>query len=171
MGFSCSSTSEILHVHLQYILICTTHISSIWTVAHQASLPMEFSRQEHQSGLHFLLQGILPTQGSNLHLLCLLHWQADSLSLLHLGSPIQQTHIANGQHIACVGLCESVSHSVMSDSEMPCPQPARLFCPWSSPGKNTGGDSHSLLQRIFLTQGSNWGLLHCRQIIYHLSHQ
>ena len=31
--------------------------------------------------------------------------------------------------------------------------------------------SHSLLQKIFLTQGSNPGLLHCRQIIYHLSHQ
>ena len=31
--------------------------------------------------------GILPTQGSNLCLLCLLHWQADSLPLLHLGSP------------------------------------------------------------------------------------
>ena len=31
--------------------------------------------------------GILPTQGSNLCLLCLLHWQADSLPLHHLGSP------------------------------------------------------------------------------------
>ena len=31
--------------------------------------------------------------------------------------------------------------------------------------------SHSLLQRIFPTQGSNQGLLHCRQILYHLSHQ
>ena len=30
---------------------------------------------------------------------------------------------------------------------------------------------HSLLQRIFLTQGLNPGLLHCRQILYHLSHQ
>ena len=29
---------------------------------------------------------------------------------------------------------------------------------------------HSLLQEIFLTQGSNLGLLHCRQILYHLSH-
>ena len=28
-----------------------------------------------------------------------------------------------------------------------------------------------LLQRIFLTQGSNLGLLHCRQILYRLSHQ
>ena len=31
--------------------------------------------------------------------------------------------------------------------------------------------SHSLLQAIFPTQGSNWRLLHCRQNLYHLSHQ
>ena len=31
--------------------------------------------------------------------------------------------------------------------------------------------SYSLLQRIFLTQGSNRGLLHCRQILCHLSYQ
>ena len=30
-------------------------------------------------GCHALFQGIFPTQGSNLHLLCLLHWQADFL--------------------------------------------------------------------------------------------
>ena len=54
----------------------------------------------------------------------------------------------------------------------PCgPYPARLLCPWNSPGKNHGVGSHSLLQGIFLTQGSNPGLLHCRQILYPLSHQ
>ena len=37
---------------------------------------------------------------------------------------------------------------------------ARLLCPWGSPGKNTGAGCHALLQRIFLTQGSNPGLLH-----------
>ena len=36
-------------------------------------------------GCHFLLQGIFPTQGSNPHLL---HWQADSLPLNHLGNHI-----------------------------------------------------------------------------------
>ena len=41
---------------------------------------------------------------------------------------------------------------------------------WDSPGKNTGVGSHILLQGIFPTQGSNPGLLHCRQILYHLSH-
>ena len=35
------------------------------TVAHQAPLSMGFSRQEYWSGLHFLLQGIFPTQGLN----------------------------------------------------------------------------------------------------------
>ena len=34
-----------------------------------------------------------------------------------------------------------------------------------------GSSVHSLLQGIFPTQGSNPGLLHCRQILYHLSHQ
>ena len=38
------------------------------------------------------------------------------------------------------------------------------------PGKNIGEACHFLLQGIFLTQGSNPGLLHCRQILYHLSH-
>ena len=37
--------------------------------------------------------------------------------------------------------------------------------------KHTGGVvCHFLLQGIFPTQGSNLGLLHCRQILYHLSH-
>ena len=50
-------------------------------------------------------------------------------------------------------------------------QPARLLCPWNSPGKNTGASSHSLLQKILLSQGLNPGLPHCRQVLYHLSHQ
>ena len=37
--------------------------------------------------------------------------------------------------------------------------------------KNTGVGSYSLLLGIFPTQGSNLGLLHCRQILYCLSHQ
>ena len=50
-------------------------------------------------------------------------------------------------------------------------QPATLFSSQNSPGKNTGVGRHFLLQRIFLTQGLNPGLLHGRQILYHLSHQ
>ena len=40
-----------------------------------------------------------------------------------------------------------------------------------SPGKNAGVGCHALFQGIFPTQGSNPGLLHCRQTVYHLSHQ
>ena len=42
---------------------------------------MGFSRQEYKSGLPFSTQGFFPTQGLNLCLLNLLHWQADSLPL------------------------------------------------------------------------------------------
>ena len=38
-------------------------------------------------------------------------------------------------------------------------------------GKNTGVGYHALLQGIVLTQGLNQRLLHCGQILYHLSHQ
>ena len=37
--------------------------------------------------------------------------------------------------------------------------PSRLLCPWASPGKNTGVGCCTLLQGIFLTQGSNLSLL------------
>ena len=46
-----------------------------------------------------------------------------------------------------------------------------MNCPWNSPGKNTGVSSHSLLQGIFLAQGSNPGLLHCRWTLHSLNHE
>ena len=61
----------------------------------------------------------------------------------------------------------SKSHSVVSNSL----QPHGLYCPWNSPGQNTRVGSHSFLQGIFPTQGSNPGLLRCRWILYQLSHQ
>ena len=77
-----------------------------------------------------------------------------------------------------LGLCSKhslslcVSHLVVSDSFRPHGlQPTRLLYPWDSPGKNTGVGCHFLLQQIFPTQGSNPGLPHCRQTLYHLSHQ
>ena len=42
---------------------------------------------------------------------------------------------------------------------------------WDSPGKNAGVGCHSLLQEIFPTEESNPDLLHCRQFLYHFSHQ
>ena len=48
--------------------------------------PWHFPGKNTGVGCHFLLQGIFPTQGSNLCLLHLLHWQVDSLPFCHLGS-------------------------------------------------------------------------------------
>ena len=56
-----------------------------WAAACQAPLSMRLSRQEYWVGCHFLLQGIFLTQGLNP---CFLHWQADSLPLRHLASPM-----------------------------------------------------------------------------------
>ena len=65
-------------------LSCVWFFATPWTVAHQASLSIGFSRQEYGSGYHALLQGIFQTQGSNPWLL---RWQVNSLALSHQGSP------------------------------------------------------------------------------------
>ena len=62
---------------------------------------------------------------------------------------------------------ESESCSVVSDFLWP----HGLYSPWNSPGQNIGVGKLSLLQGIFPTQGSNPGLLHCRQIPYQPSHK
>ena len=64
-------------------------------------------------------------------------------------------------------LCERESRSVVPDSL----RPHGLYSPWNSPGQNTGVGSLSLLQGIFLTQESNQGLWHGRQILYQLSYE
>ena len=84
---TCFAPCMVLARLLQSSLFVT-----LWTIACQAPL----SRQEYWSGCHALLQGFFPTQGLNLSLLCLLHWQVDSLPLEeplcssknHLRSPL-----------------------------------------------------------------------------------
>ena len=46
--------------------------------------PWNFPGKNTGVGCHFLLQGIFPIQGLDRHVLCLLHWQVDSLPLRHL---------------------------------------------------------------------------------------
>ena len=65
------------------------------------------------------------------------------------------------------GQSESESHPVMSDSLWP----HGLYNLRNSLGQNTGVGSHSLLQEIFPTQGSNLGLPHRRRILYQLGHK
>ena len=75
----------------QSLCVCVSH-SVVWlfatprTAALQAALSMELSK-DTGVGCHFVLQGIVPTQGSNPSLLCLLHRQAGSSLLALPGKP------------------------------------------------------------------------------------
>ena len=60
-----------------------------WTVALQAPLSMEFSRQEYWSGLPFPSPGDLPSLGIEPKSLRFLLWQVDSLPVSRLGSPME----------------------------------------------------------------------------------
>ena len=107
-------------------------------------------QQEYWRGLPFPPPGNLPHPGIEPRSLAL---QADSLRSELWGSPYD--------------LFESESHSVVSHFL----QSHGLYSLWNSPGQNTGVGSHSILQGIFPTHGSNPGLPHCRHIFYQLSHK
>ena len=84
--------------------------------------------------------------------------------------PRDRIQVSHRQILYCLSFL-LLSHSVESDFLRPRGlYPTRLLCPWDSLGKNTEMGCHALVQGIFPTQGSNPGLLHCRQILYHLSH-
>ena len=73
-------------MHLLCLCVCAESclmFLTLWTIARQAPLSVGFSRKEYWSGLPFPSPGIFLTQGLNW---LLLHWQAGSLPLSHLGS-------------------------------------------------------------------------------------
>ena len=132
-----------------------------------------------------LLQGIFPSQGSNPGLpLC--RWILYQLN--HKGSPKSKL-LSCVRFFAIPWTIQSMEFSRPEYwSGKPLPSPPGLSNPGMKPRsptlqvdslpaeplekpKNTGEGSLSLLQQIFLTQESNHGLLHCRQILYQLSHQ
>ena len=67
----------------ELISVLSDSLLTPWTLAHQAPLSIEFSRQEYWSGLNSLLQGIFPTQGLNPGLP---HWRHILYHLSHQGS-------------------------------------------------------------------------------------
>ena len=91
-----------------------SHSSRVWLfaklgpwIAHKAALSMGFSRQDTEVGWPALLQEIFLTQGSNLHLLCLLHWQAGSLPLVIPAA----TAAAAKSLQSCPTLCDPIDSS------------------------------------------------------------
>ena len=69
-------------------LVMSKSLVTLWTVQSSRLLcPWNFPGKNTGADCHFLLHGIFLTQGTNPHLLCLLHWKADSSPLHHLRSP------------------------------------------------------------------------------------
>ena len=76
-----------------------------------SSVHGDFPGKNTGVGCHALLQGIFPTQGSNLSLFCLLHWQVDSLPLAPPGKPkkgnsleqmwVQMDILVRGRALGC----------------------------------------------------------------------
>ena len=95
------------------------------------------------------------------------HSNFNSISTTLILIPLYPTKISN--LIAHVFQKVLVNSAVSDSLQTHRQQPSRLLCPRSSPGKDTGVDCHALLQGIFLTQGSNPGLLQWRRILYHLN--
>ena len=80
-----------------YVCSAVSDSATPWSVAHQAPLSVEFSRQEYWSGLLSPSPRDLPNPGTEPESPVFLHWQADSLPLSHLGrykkSNLEQIHI------------------------------------------------------------------------------
>ena len=92
-------------------------------------------------------------------------WWNSSSELQTTNQSLDSSSVSSRGSLA--SFCYAVlSHSVPSNSLRPHGlQPARILCPWDSPGKNTGVGCQFHLQGIFPTQGSNPGFLHCRLIL------
>ena len=116
-----------------------------WTLACEAPLSMEFSRQEYWSGL------LCPTH------ICKIK-KYKTAKDMKIEYRLWQKYPYYKHKMKVTQSCLTL-------------WPHRLYSPWNSLGQNTGVSSLSLLQGIFPTQGSNPGLPHCRQILYQLSHR
>ena len=112
----------------------------------------------------FLLSSVMPYCHLFLRTLGLLTFLP--LTVIFDWDKILNLSIKNVKKESCK--CESLSCPVICD---PWTVAHQVLCPENFPGKNIGVGSHSFLEGIFLTQGSNPGLPHCRQILYHMNHQ
>ena len=94
---------------------------------------------------------------------------------IRLELPFRRDDLPRGLHISPNGfgyvldlVCELLSHFWLCN-HMDCSPPSSSVCGILQ-ARIEEWVNHSLLQGIFLTQGSNSDLLHCRRILYHLSH-
>ena len=89
LNHTISSPNVLTHVQL---------FAAPWIVATMLLCSWDFPGKNTGVGCHALLQGIFLTQGSNPHLLCLLHWQVDSLPLEPPGKTKGSLYILHSKH-------------------------------------------------------------------------
>ena len=122
-----SPVTVVMYYMYACILSCVWFFVTPWA----CSLPDFFLHGIFQARI---LQGIFLTQGSNLCFLTLLHWQADTLPLSHMGSPI--LHINN---ICILHVCVCVSDGILLSHKQASSlaiynkigQSERLLCKWN----------------------------------------
>ena len=101
---------------------------TLWIVDGQAPLSMGFSRQGHWSELPPLLQRTFPTQGSNWHFLCLLHWTAGSLPLVPPGKPPPKALKKNLKHASSRFLTKQTQKFTGRENIFPGNWPKQSSC-------------------------------------------
>ena len=151
------------------------------TVARQAPLSMEFSRQEYQSGLSFPSPWDLPNPWIEPGFPAL---RADYLPTELLRNPPEKWKLLRCVRLFAIvhgilqaGILEWVAFPFSRGYSQPRDWTQVSHITESLPAepqakpKNTGVGSLSLLQGIFPTQELNWALLHCRWILCQLSYQ
>ena len=168
------------HFNIQHACIlscfsCVQLFVALWTVACQAPLSM-WSPLPHWSGLPCPPLGDLPDSGCISYISCIGRWV-----LYHLKMKVKVTQSCptlwnpmnyTVHEILQARILELVAFPFSRGSSQPRGQPRSLLCRWilyqishkGSPRILWVG-SLSLLQQIFLSQESNWGLLHCRWIL------
>ena len=122
--------------HFSCVQLCVTPE----TAAHQVPLSLGFSRLLPGVGCHFLLQCMKVKRESEV-----------AQSCLTLSDPMDCSPPGSSVH----GIFQARVLEWVAIAYSSC----------NTPSQNTGVGSPSLLQGIFPTQGSNPGLLNCRQII------
>ena len=158
--FSLIANLKLSHIHTKKIIMwgdeseseaCSVVSDSLWS--HGLYSPWNSPGQNTGVSSLSLLWGIFPSQGSNpglLHCRCILYQLSQKGSLFEvtvcwstwLGESFHSFHVYQIMYPSVQFSC-----SVVSDSLQPHGlQPARLLCPWDSPGKNTGVGCHFLLR-------------------------
>ena len=121
-GFQCFAQSSALPVCAYSVTkLCPTLLQTHRLYLARFLCPWDFPGKNTEAGCHFLIQRIFPTQRSNPHLLCLLHWQEDSLPPRNLPGSVGIKMVQPGPFSP--GKCSlspvQFSHSVMSNSLQP----------------------------------------------------